>query len=255
MAPDSELEKAKQALHTLARMQTAQGLAALFLERKRPFEHDPHLKALIDQGLLTPNAFIQKAPRLLRFYRRLLFSLAEPPRAIFEIGVKGGGSTAFWKTLFPAAVVVGLDLKLRWGLASEPSDDGVIYVQGDQTDTAALAGIAKRHGPFDVVIDDGSHVVEHQVITMRALLPHVRHGGLYVVEDINTGLKEAGTATSVDYGEDVWADFTAGVIQQLRKGPAMTATPGGALAHDLLPLIDDLIVGHRVLALRVRERD
>jgi hypothetical protein len=251
---DQELDKARNALAALARTQAARGLADLFLERKRPFEHDPQLKALIDEGLLTPNAFIQKAPRLIRFYRRLLFSLAETPRAILEIGVKGGGSTAFWKALFPAATVVGMDLKLKWGLDA-PSDDGVIYVQGDQTDTAALAEIAKRHGPFDVVIDDGSHVVEHQVITLRALLPHVRHGGVYVIEDINTGLKEAGTAAAVDYGDDVWGDFPAGVIQQLWNGPALTATPGGALAHDLVPLIDDLIVGHRVLALRVRERD
>lgn len=251
MASDTELARAKEALHTVVRMETARGLAALFMERKRPFEHNAHLKALIDEGLLTPAAFIQKAPRLLRFYQRLLFSMEREPRSILEIGVKGGGSTAFWKALFPAATVVGMDIKLRWGLDAVPSEDGVIYVQGDQTDVARLEEIARVHGPFDVVIDDGSHVSDHQVITMRSLLPHVTAGGLYVVEDINTSLKQAGMATSVDYGPDVWADFTAGVIRQLRKGPAAHGTAGGELARDMVSMIDDLIVGSRVLAVRV----
>lgn len=251
MASDQELEKAKDAIATLVRLQTAQGLAARFMEGKRPYEQNPQLKALIDEGLLTHGAFIQKAPRLLRFYRRLLFSTDRQPQTIFEIGVKGGGSTAFWKALFPAATVIGMDLKLRWGLTAVPSEDGVIYLQGDQTDTARLAEIADQYGPFDVVIDDGSHVTQHQAISMRALLPRVRPGGVYVVEDINTGLKKGVTPESIDYGEDIWADFTTAVIRQLRKGTATPGTAGGALAREMMPMIDDLIVGSRVLAIRV----
>ena len=48
-----------------------------------------------------------------------------------------------------------------------------------------MARIAS-HGPFDVIIDDGSHVPSHQKLTFQTLWPHLRPGGLYAVEDIET---------------------------------------------------------------------
>lgn len=250
---EGDWEKAQDAISTLVRTQAAQGLAALFMKRKRPYEDNAQLTAMMQNGLLTHAAFIQKAPRLLNFYKRLLFSMERPPESVFEIGVKGGGSTAFWKALFPAAAVVGMDIKLQRSLASEPSEDGVIYLQGDQTDAARLNEIADRYGPFDVVIDDGSHVTDHQAMTMRCLLRRVRPGGVYVIEDINASVKKP-SSHAVDYGADIWSDFTATVFQQLRKGPLPPATAGGQLARDLIPLIDDLIMASRVLAVRVTER-
>jgi hypothetical protein len=41
-------------------------------------------------------------------------------------------------------------------------------------------------GNFDVVIDDGSHVPEHQLISFESLWPAVKPGGLYIVEDLET---------------------------------------------------------------------
>jgi hypothetical protein len=36
---------------------------------------------------------------------------------------------------------------------------------------------------WDLVIDDGSHVPRHQLISFIALYPFVRPGGIYVIED------------------------------------------------------------------------
>jgi cephalosporin hydroxylase len=151
-------ESAQDAINTLVRMQVAQGLAPLFLEQSRPYESQQQLMALMNDGLLDRAAFIQKPPELLRLYKRLFFSLDREPQRILEIGVKGGGSTAFWKAVFPAATVVGVDIKPRRWLLSGHSNDGVIYLRGDQSDPAQLAAIGNEHGPFDIVIDDGSHV-------------------------------------------------------------------------------------------------
>ena len=38
--------------------------------------------------------------------------------------------------------------------------------------------------PFDIVIDDGSHEHEHQIISLEEVFPHVRSGGVYLCEDI-----------------------------------------------------------------------
>jgi cephalosporin hydroxylase len=237
------MENAQDAINTLVRTQVAQGLAPLFLEQFRPYQSNERLSALIEQGLLNRAAFMQKSPELLQFYKRLLVGLEA--QRVLEIGVKGGGSTVFWKQLYPSATVVGMDIKLRSWL----SDDGVIYVEGDQSDPAQLTKIAKEHGPFDLLIDDGSHVSDHQATSLRTLLGHVRSGGLYVVEDTHKPLKE-----KMDYGDDIWPDFIATIFQQLRKGPMPPDSKGSRLALDVFSMIEDLIVSAQTLAIRTRAR-
>ena len=250
-----ERRRARNAIATMVRLDIARELAPRFLSEKHPYRDDPQLQALIDERLLDRSAFLQKPPTLLAFYRRLLWAMDRPPAAILEIGVKGGGSTALWKALFPSATVVGLDIKLRSWLADGPSSDGVVYVEGDQTDVPRLRALAREYGPFDLVIDDGSHVPRHQETSLRALLPHVRTGGVYVVEDIQTGVKPAAEGRAVDYGEDVWADFVAGVFALLRGDVARDpGTSGARLATDLVRRIDDLVVAKNVLGIRVRDR-
>jgi len=46
--------------------------------------------------------------------------------------------------------------------------------------------MAERYGPFDVVIDDGSHVNEHVRTSFRTLFPYLRDGGVYAIEDLWT---------------------------------------------------------------------
>jgi len=247
-----KLAQAQNAINTLVRTQVAQGLAAAFWSESQPYKQQPELAAMLQGDLLHQSSFIQKPPHLLEFYRWLLSSMAVP-RSILEIGVKGGGSTALWKALFPSATVVGMDIKLRPSLTAEPSADGVVYLKGDQTDVARLREIAAAHGPFDLVIDDGSHVNEHQETTIRALLPTVRPGGFYVVEDIHASVK-ASDARDVSFGTDIWADFTLAVLQKLRRAPFQPERQGAKLATDLAPRIDELIVARQVLAIRARAR-
>jgi hypothetical protein len=243
--------QAQDAVATLIRTQAAQGLAAAFFERKRPWEGDAHLAAMRDNGLLNHAAFPQKAPHILAFYRRLLPLLDREPASILEIGVKGGGSTAIWKALFPGASVVGIDIKLRRWLTSEPSADGVIFLEGDQTDIPGLETIAARYGPFDIVIDDGSHVTHHVAGTLRCLLPHVRPGGLYIIEDTHSSVRKPGAAKSTEqYGEDIWPDFTVAVFERLRRGPRAPASAGAELAADVTWMIADLILSAQTMAIR-----
>lgn len=49
-----------------------------------------------------------------------------------------------------------------------------------------MVALAQTSGPFDVIIDDGSHVGEHQWTSFRALIDHVKPGGWYVLEDLST---------------------------------------------------------------------
>src|SRR5262249_35202921 len=85
----------------------------------------------------------------------------------------------------PAGKVVALDVFLP----NIESPSNLTLVQVDQRDRDKLAEICAKHAPdgFDVIIDDASHVGAWSAITFEALFPHLKHDGLYFIEDWATG--------------------------------------------------------------------
>jgi hypothetical protein len=122
-------------------------------------------------------------------YEHHFARLRDLPVCLLEIGIggyqdpaAGGGSLLMWKHYFHRGQVFGLDIFPKPGLDAPR----LRTLQGDQTDPSFLAALASEHGPFDVVIDDGSHVNDHILTSFHALFPHVRQGGVYVIEDLWT---------------------------------------------------------------------
>ncbi|GGN33637.1 class I SAM-dependent methyltransferase [Streptomyces fuscichromogenes] len=122
-------------------------------------------------------------------YDRYFAPLRNRPVTVLEIGIggydapdQGGASLRMWKHYFPRGTVYGLDIHEKHGIA-EPR---LVPLQGDQADARYLEELARDSGPFDIVIDDGSHLNHHVLTSFRTLLPHVRPGGLYVIEDVQT---------------------------------------------------------------------
>ncbi len=119
----------------------------------------------------------------LRLYESFFAPLRDRALRILEIGVWEGQSLQTWAEFFPRAQVTGADINPD----TRRFAGGRIAVEVvDQSDRAQLAALAAAHGPFDIVVDDGSHVWTHQILTLQVLLPHVNAGGFYVVEDIDT---------------------------------------------------------------------
>ncbi|WP_298854314.1 class I SAM-dependent methyltransferase [uncultured Ruegeria sp.] len=105
-----------------------------------------------------------------------------------EIGVLSGGSLFMWREFFgPQARIIGVELNpdaKRW------EQDGFEIFIGSQSDPAFLEKIAKEVGEIDILLDDGGHTYEQQIITTECLLPHIRDGGMLVVEDTHTSYME-----------------------------------------------------------------
>ncbi|WP_439656678.1 class I SAM-dependent methyltransferase [Lentzea sp. HUAS TT2] len=121
-------------------------------------------------------------------YERHFARLRTEPVRVLEIGIggyddpdRGGGSLRMWQRYFQRGLVHGLDIARK-----NVTGPRIMTVLGDQSDAAFLDRLGRELGPFDVVIDDGSHVNEHVRTSFHALFPHVRTGGLYVVEDLQT---------------------------------------------------------------------
>jgi cephalosporin hydroxylase len=102
---------------------------------------------------------------------------------ILEIGVSHGGSLQLWKEYFGEnARITGIDIDNRCADYAEQAIDVVI---ADQSDEAQMEEVAQQFGPFDIVIDDGSHVKEHQIASFNAIWPRTK--GPYLIEDCHTG--------------------------------------------------------------------
>ena len=64
--------------------------------------------------------------------------------------------------------------------------EGVAVHVGDQSNVTFLRELGETHGPWDLIVDDGSHQSAHQMASYKALLPYVRSGGKYAIEDLQT---------------------------------------------------------------------
>lgn len=120
------------------------------------------------------------------FYREQLSRLGAVRRVV-EFGVLGGASIRWLRALYPAAEIIGIDRA-----APEPGwprDGAIRYLTADQADAAALVRALDAAGPpFDLLIEDGSHLPAHQARCLVLGLARLRPGGLYLAEDLHTAL-------------------------------------------------------------------
>ena len=119
----------------------------------------------------------------LPFYDALFAPLREQPISMLEIGVQNGGSLETWSAFFTAAqVFVGCDIDPK--CAELRYDDArVKIVVGDANTNQAYQKILLESQSFDIVIDDGSHVSNDVISSFINYFPHVKPGGVYVIED------------------------------------------------------------------------
>jgi hypothetical protein len=93
-----------------------------------------------------------------------------------------------WSRFFgPDARLVGVDID---PVALISAGDRYTVVLADQADPDAMRDLAQKHGPFDVIIDDGGHSMVQQITSIETLFPMLNEGGVYLVEDCHTSYWE-----------------------------------------------------------------
>ena len=118
-------------------------------------------------------------------YERHLAKFVGKAPKILEIGVLGGGSIELWLKYFGEGTqVIGVDIDTRC-LAYKYNGDAQV-IMGDQSNPAFWDEFLDKNTDFDIIIDDGSHIMEHQVLTLQKTFPHLKTGGVYICEDTHT---------------------------------------------------------------------
>ncbi len=120
-------------------------------------------------------------------YTKYFERYRDRPITMLEIGVFRGGSLRMWKEYFhPDSTIVGIDVD-KSCQAHEIADQNVFVRIGSQADPAFLAKVNGEFGPFDIILDDGSHKTHHQIISFGALFRSaLKDDGCYMVEDVHT---------------------------------------------------------------------
>lgn len=103
-----------------------------------------------------------------------------------------GASLRMWHDYFPEADIWGLDNDDNV-LAPRGDDDGTGRIHDLQCDQSSALSLIDTVGwfydadirQFDLIIDDGSHIVEHQALTANTFIPKLlAPNGVYIIEDI-----------------------------------------------------------------------
>jgi cephalosporin hydroxylase len=142
----------------------------------------------------------------LSIYDRYLSLYRDKTVRLLEIGIAGGGSFPMWREYFGVqAILFGIDVDPDSCKNVEALELDCHARTGSQADPHFLQSVVAEMGGLDIVIDDGSHIAEHQLASFKILFPLLSNGGVYVCEDLHTaywdgwqgGYKRPGTFIEV----------------------------------------------------------
>ena len=147
------------------------------MDDKKPF-FTPTIDCFYNQTQLTG-----KHSSYFPVYDKLFHSFVSKNLVFVEVGVMYGGSLYMWRDFFGKnARIIGIDSN---DSARQFSKDFEIFI-GDQADPKFWDNFYKTIGQIDILLDDGGHRNNQQIQTVVSSLPHIRSGGLIVVEDTHT---------------------------------------------------------------------
>ena len=188
---------------------------------------------------ITEGPGIFKWWHYLPIYERHLARFRGQTVHLVEIGVWSGGSLRMWRDyLGVRSRVTGVDIDPA---CKAFETDGISVVIGDQGDPAFWQEFLADTAPIDVVIDDGSHLPADQIVTLKALLPELRPGGIYVCEDLHSKGSR-------------FCRFVDGFTRNIDWATTWIPRPDGGRAYETTPFQRSVASVHRYPFVTVIER-
>jgi len=98
------------------------------------------------------------------------------------VNYKTGNSLRMWKELFEGANIYGIDIFEQAMINGEERINTFVC---DQSNEIQLLDLMKKiNKPLDIIVDDGSHLLDHQILTFFILENYLSEHGIYIIEDI-----------------------------------------------------------------------
>ena len=117
-------------------------------------------------------------------YNELFHKYRNKKITFVEIGVKWGGSLLMWKNFFGnEARIIGIDL---YPETKKLEKHGLEIFIGDQSSDVFWKNFFSEVGNIDILLDDGGHTNENQILTVNNVINNVNDNGLIVIEDTSS---------------------------------------------------------------------
>lgn len=120
----------------------------------------------------------------LEVYDKLFLRLKDRENRILEVGVYQGDSLNLWAEYFTNSKIYGIDIDAFQVCIKLHKNVKVI-----RENAYRLSMVEKlmKANKFDVIIDDGSHIVNHQKFVIRNYCGALTDDGMLIIEDITIG--------------------------------------------------------------------
>lgn len=166
--------------------------------------------------LINDQKIIDKWSHYFPIYERHFSNWRNRSITFIEIGVGQGGSLQMWQRFFgPLAKIIGLDIDPQCMAHAAP---GIFVRIGDQSDHGFLQSVLDEFGIPDIVLDDGSHLMQPTLRSFQFFYPQMPKNAIYLVEDLHTAYWE-------EYGgglskPDTFISFAKKCVDQLNADHA-----------------------------------
>lgn len=113
-------------------------------------------------------------------YEKIFEPYRQTATNVCELGVYSGASILSFSEYFVNAKIQGIDITLE-NVIFGKQDSRIEYFMMDATkpNFEILGNIQ-----YDIILDDASHLPQHQIDSLKAFIPTLKDGGMYVIEDI-----------------------------------------------------------------------
>lgn len=152
------------------------------------------MKLTLDQiGLKYNSDKSSTHHKYLDLYDKYFSDIRYDENNILEIGIFNGDSLRIFSEYFENSKLYAFDIMDKRNLDIKNCNITV----GDQSDRNFLNSFSDIE--FDIIIDDGSHKMDHQQISFGFLFKFLKSGGIYVIEDLHTSLPDF--VENINYGK------------------------------------------------------
>lgn len=120
------------------------------------------------------------------FYSMILSQYRNKPIRFAEIGVAAGSSVAMWAEYFQNGSLYFFDRDENFlNHAASFGISNAKFSLMDVTNPQSICdALQKIGGELDVLLDDSSHDITHQVHIIKEGIDYVRSGGMLLIEDV-----------------------------------------------------------------------
>ena len=127
---------------------------------------------------------IHKWDHYFEIYDRHFKKYKDKDVVLLEVGVSKGGSLQMWSDYFgKGSKFFGIDIDPR---CKEFENENTKIFIGSQSDKKFLGYVKDNIPPVDILIDDGGHYMNQQIILFEELFGYVKKNGVYLCEDTHS---------------------------------------------------------------------